>query len=151
MAAVLVVSLIFLAIGVWMTRSNDTQWGVPTVYWGWFAIVIFGLGLSISAVSLLPGASYLRLETDGYTTCAMFRRAYTPWVTMRSFGVAQVMVRKMVGVNFEPTVAAATCGTRMNTNLVGFDGTLPDTYGMSAAALADLMNGALAKARLRTG
>jgi hypothetical protein len=151
MAGVLVVSAIFVAIGISMIRSTDTVLGMPSVYAGWFTVVVFTLGLAISVASLLPGANYLRLEPGGYTTCALFRRTFTPWTAVRGFGVTQVILRKMVGINFEPEVAAPMRGARINTKLVGFDGALPDTYGMSAVALADLMNRELSKARLRTG
>jgi hypothetical protein len=103
--------------------------------------------LVVFAVMLLPGAGYLRIDRQGFTTCALFRATFTPWSTVRGFGVTRVGYRRMVGVNLEPSGRLAAGVGRVNASLLGFEGALPDTYKMSAEALAALMNEALAQAR----
>jgi hypothetical protein len=117
----------------------------------WLAAIFFGAGVVIAAVMLLPGAGYLRLEPDGYRVCSLFRAQFIPWTSVHDFGVTHILLNKVVGMNFEPGRAPARALSRINSGLVGFEGALPETYGMSAEALAELMNDALSKARLRTG
>lgn len=147
----LALSLGFVAIGVMMTRSSDTIRGIPAVYPGWLAVIFFGLGVPTFLVMLLPGASYLRLEADGYTVCTFFRPNFVPWSAVRGFGVTRVTTRKFVGINLEPDAGIATALGRVNTRLVGYQNILPNTYGMSAEKLAELMNQALSKAKLSAG
>lgn len=143
-SGLLTISLIFVGTGVWMLNSNGAA---PAT--AWLTVIFFGVGTVVFAVMLLPGASYLRLEPGGYTVCTLFRSSFYPWSTVRGFGVTRIFLRRMVGINLEPGSGIAAGLGRVNARLVGFEGALPDTYGMSAAALAALMNEALARAKLR--
>jgi len=117
----------------------------------WYVWAVFGIGTVIGGVMLLPGAGYLRLERDGFHLCSLFRGQFIPWTAVHDFGVTRILLNKMVGLNYEPGKAPMKALSRANAGLVGFEGALPETYGMSAEALAELMNDALSRARLRTG
>jgi hypothetical protein len=146
----LAMSLVFVAIGAVMTTSGGTVRGVPAYIAGWAGVIFFGLGALVFVAMLLPGAAYLRLQPDGYTVCALFRANFYPWAAVHQFGVTRIGVRRMVGFTYEPDSEFKSRFTRINTNIAGYDNVLPDPYGLSVEALADLMNDALARARLRT-
>jgi hypothetical protein len=140
----LILSLVFVAGAIWMIAADPAA---STT--GWLTAIFFGVGAIVFAVMLVPGASFLRLEPEGFTVCALFRRSFTPWSTVHRFGVTRIVWRRAVGMNFEPDAKMSVGLRRLNAGIAGFEGALPDTYGMSAAALAELMNEALARARLR--
>jgi len=139
----LVAGVIFVAVFVFMIHAGN---GSVTI--AWIGLVFFGIGIVVFTVMLLPGASYLRLEPGGFTQCSLFRRVFIPWSDVRGFGVTRIVATKAVGVNFE--AQAETRLMRAISRPVGWDGTLADTYGMTAEALAELMNQALSNARSRS-
>jgi hypothetical protein len=50
---------------------------------------------------------------------------------------------RLVGLFYEPdyaSTARGVAGRKISRSMVGVDGALPDTYGMSADELAELMN-----------
>ena len=111
---------------------------------GWL-VAIFCLGIPISIVQMLPGASSLRLETVGFTMRTLFRDSSYGWGQVTEFGVVEIKqggmtAHRMVGFNFVGKDAASTGGRKLSRALAGYEGALPDTYGMKAQKLADLMN-----------
>jgi hypothetical protein len=118
----------------------------PDYWWGLAAAVFFGIGAVVFAILLLPGAAFLKLDSDGLTVCALYRATFTSWDAVEGFGVTQVGLRKFVGVALTEPGKTKSLMARFNTGVIGFDGMLPDTYGMTAADLAVLLNDALALA-----
>jgi hypothetical protein len=139
MALLLAGCIAFVVIGLAMVGTGAAM--------GWLVLIFFGFGAIATVVVSLPGAAYLRLEPNGFTQCTLFRPAFVPWTSVRGFGVTSIFNNKMVGVKFEANAESRLM--RVTSGLVGWDGSLPDTYGMTAEALAELMNQALSKARPR--
>jgi len=141
--AYLALSMVFVAGAVFMITDGSTITGSAV-------LLFFGGGMLFFVVMLLPGAGYLRIDRDGFTMCAAFKRTFTPWSEVRGFGVTRIGYRHMVGVHLAPGGRFAAGVGRVNAELVGFEGALPDTYKIKAETLAVLMNEALAQARLNT-
>ena len=75
--AILAGCAVFVGIGVSMITSpaffNPSYLGIPADIIGWLEIVLFGLGLIVSVVALMPGRSHLTLDANGFTVRNLFR------------------------------------------------------------------------------
>jgi hypothetical protein len=106
---------------------------------GWMAAAFFGLCGVVFGVTLLPGASYLRLHREGFDMCSMFRTVHFKWSDIGDIGVTSVNLNQMVAFNFSENYRGLDRVRARLRGLVGFEGALPNTYGMPAASLAALM------------
>jgi hypothetical protein len=130
----LFVTLVFVAIGIVEIRSEEASLG------GWLCALLFGLGAVVFALNLLPGASYLRLEREGFTFCTLFRRTHMQWARIATFSVHRIPTKSMVGWSYVPGFDLGSAAMRsMNQKLAGCDAALPDTYGCNANDLAETL------------
>jgi hypothetical protein len=139
-------SLAFVAIGIWMGR--DEGWI------GYACAAFFALCGLVAVVSLIPGANSLRIDDDGLTCRSLFRRWSVRWGEIDRFFVVETRqgmfrVRDLVGWNYLPGPGTGGRGRWLSAALAGCEGALPDTYGMKAAELADHLNRCLARSRSR--
>jgi hypothetical protein len=88
-------------------------------------------------LNMLPNSSYLRLTNEGFTVCTMFKKRSVAWQDVSKFGVTSVAVRKIVG--WDPSHAPSTA-EQAATVVTGYSSTLPETYGLTAEELAELLN-----------
>lgn len=102
----------------------------------WLCGGFFALCALVALVSLLPGANHLRLDAGGLELRSLFRVTRWAWRDVVRFGPTRVGLHAMVGVDFADHVDAAARLRSVNRGLTGFDGALPDTYGLRASALA---------------
>ena len=108
---------------------------------GWFVALLFGLGVAVFAVQLIPGAAYLEITPHGFVLCSLFRRSpLFPWRDVSSFTVARLPPHGKKMVMCSPQSDASKALGKAFHAMFGASGGLPDTYGMKAEALADLMN-----------
>lgn len=111
----------------------DGQWA------GWFVAGFFGLGVVALPLTILPGASYLRLTPQGFTVCSMYRHHHFKWAEIEPCFPGVVSKRKMVLFDLaEP--GRFPRGRAVARLLTGAEAGLSDTYGMTAEDLAALMN-----------
>lgn len=78
-------SLAFVAIGIWMGSEE-----------GWIGHAIaafFGLCAAVAAVQLLPGASSLRIDRDGFTCRSLFRSWSVRWDEVEAAALADHLNR----------------------------------------------------------
>jgi hypothetical protein len=138
-------SLAFVA-GGFLILGQKTDFGyLPTEIAGWSGIIFFGLCAIVFLITLIPGASYLRLQKEGLEVCSLFRRNTTKWQEVECFGIYtgsrrafrnKVMINLTLEKESNPRMAAMRARAR---RLSGFDGMLPDTYGMKAENLVALL------------
>jgi hypothetical protein len=126
------VSTIFVIGGVWLARNGD--------FWGWWVAGFFALGVIVAVVNSLPGSSYLRLDNEGFTTCSLFRSHTFRWSDVERFEVARISTNKMVVFNFSDTYLRQEVGRKIATAMAGYEGALPESYGLSPEELAKLLN-----------
>lgn len=108
---------------------------------GYLCIAFFGLCAIVTGINVLPGSSYLELTREGFVIRHLFRTSFIPWRQVREFAVYRVELLERVGWNnLLAPGEQASMGRRVSTALTGVDGGLPDTYGMKAQDLADLLN-----------
>lgn len=106
--------------------------------------VFFGLGVIVYTIQLLPNSSYLHLTPEGFTFCFLFRSHTVPWHLARDFAVIRVRIRvgwfTRVVWKYSPDFAAHPKARALSRAFCGYDGELPDSYGMRPQELADLLN-----------
>ncbi len=105
------------------------------------SIAFFSLIVVVAVVQLLPGASFLKVDADGFEFSTLFRRTQLAWSDVSEFGVITmtfngIPTKKMVGFNFSPRCKKAKIGRAIAKGLAEFEGALPDTYGWKAEKLA---------------
>ena len=137
----------FVAAGVFMLRADPSNWSglAAQAAWrasvAWAAIVFFGLGVLVAIVNVLPGGSYLELDQRGFTMCNLFRKTFHRWEDLAEFFPLSLDgVKPMVALRYVPSYQGQASARRLATKLAGAEGGLPDTYGLSAAELARLLN-----------
>jgi len=122
----------FAAVGVWMVLSENAL--------GWFVVVIFGIGMLVFAVLLLPNSAYLRIGPDGFTVCSLFRAHSYTWSDVGPFTVGRIGGNRMVVFDFSEHYRRVPRARKVALAIAGHEGALPDSYGMPLEALAELLN-----------
>jgi len=122
----------FVAVGGFLVSRGDA--------FGWVCIALFGAGMLVFLVTLLPGSSYLELRRDGFEMCSLYRKWFVRWSDVQLFFPQRIASTRMVCWNYLPGHAGQVRGRRFSASLTGVEAGLPDTYGRSADELAELMN-----------
>ncbi|HRE16496.1 MAG TPA: STM3941 family protein [Rhodocyclaceae bacterium] len=129
----LVGSVLFVLGGLFLLDEN------PVI--GYSGIAFFGLCALVFLVQLaLPNSSYLELTEDSFTYASLFKKTTVPWRDVAAFRVATISRNKMVGWTVSSTYDGPRTGLAISNALTGTHGALPDTFGMKAEDLAELMN-----------
>jgi len=114
----ILVGLGFTVTGIFMIREGERLDGL-------LVTVFFGLCLAAGLAQLWPGASYLKLTPKGFICRGLFRPwRLIPWESVNRFRAGDIGSGKTV-------VYDLLAGPRHG---------LPDTYGLKADELAELMN-----------
>lgn len=128
-------SLLFTLGGAMMVKSAHPL--------GWAVASLFGICTLVGITMLLPASSYLRITTRGFTVCSLFRAHTFQWSDVSEFGVSKVGPNKMVMFNFAASYTKTSSVRSFNASIFGYEGGLPDSYGLSHEELANLLNGYL--------
>jgi hypothetical protein len=126
---ILLMSLLFCAIGVMMIRDGKML--------GWFPLLAFGIVAIVSLVLMFPGVGYLKLDKDGFTVCSLYRASTFRWDDVTEFGLG---FNKLVSFNFSPAYTQHQRMREINKAIGSFDAAIPDSYGMTPEDLLLLMN-----------
>ncbi len=127
----LAISVAFVVLGVMMI--GDGKWE------GWLTAGFFSLGLVAFGGNLIPGASHLVLEADGFRYRSLFKVGAERWQDIAGFRVVSAGATRLVGWDYADGHAGQRLGRKISKTLGGAEAALPDTYGHSAASLAALM------------
>jgi hypothetical protein len=140
----LLLSAAFTATGIAMMASGK-------IFTAWLVTGFFGLCSAVFVVMLLPGASCLRLQPDGFIVRSLFRQwPLTRWEDVSEFATARVSLTHTMVVYGEAKPHNARLASA-NKALFRFTSGLPDTYGMKPGELAALLNRWRAAALERAG
>ena len=128
----------FLWIVVTATSSRHSGGGMVSFICALIVIVSNG-------VSLVPGAAWLKLDSQGFTVRYWFRDNTYRWtdikefklITYRYLGV--IPVRRSVGFKFSESYPKRNVVSRIVGAMATFDRNLPDNYGMKARDLLVLL------------
>jgi len=118
--------------GVWLVLRGD--------WVGWPTMVMFGVGALLFLVQMVPSVSFLRLTDEGFEMCSLGRQHRYRWEDVTGFRPIKIRHASLVGFDFVPGYGGHAKARALAVALSGTEGALPDTYGRSVQALADLMN-----------
>jgi hypothetical protein len=117
---------------------NDPQAISDSFDWAmaWFGVFLGLAGLFACALYMLPGASLLILTPDWFEYRAIYRATRFRWQDVSGFCVWEQYRHYTVIFNDDTKRGYLS---DLNSQFCGRNATLPDTYGMPAMVLADLM------------
>lgn len=127
-------ALIIFSILVRYLSDNSIEQTLPI-----FAVALVGIGCIVIGMILFvrPGAC-LRLDKTGFEVVSPFRKQVFRWSEVSDFGIWSH--KRSSFVAFNAARPRLTISDRLNAALTnGRNATLPDTYGMSADDLVQLM------------
>lgn len=128
-----IICLVFSFGGIFLIRDGKNM--------GWLVFSFFFIGVIVFIITLLPDSSYLKVSAEGLEIKTLFKKSQIiPWSIIEEFGAAYIGVNKMVTINFNKDYDKQKLGREIASSISGFEGALPDTYGMSASKLAELLN-----------
>lgn len=137
---VFLISIGFVGIALWMGPNED-----PLLFWGGGGF--FLLCALIAAPLMFGVGSTLTLDGKGFTCRTLFKSFRREWRECSAFYPVSMGLRKFVGFSTEQDEAAHPNLAAANRTMIGATGMLPDTFGLTAEDLADLMNTYRGRAR----
>ncbi|KQT25684.1 hypothetical protein ASG22_02940 [Chryseobacterium sp. Leaf405] len=120
-----IASLVFVILGISIIRGGS--------WLGLFPAFFFGICLTVFIINLIPNSSYLKISEKGFEMRTMFRSTFIPWEVVTGFSVKRIAITKMVIIEFNNQYIDTS-------KLKSKTGAFPDTYGMPAQKLAEIMN-----------
>jgi hypothetical protein len=141
-------SLIFVLMGAFLlTQSDPTQ---TLAAWG--AIVFFGLCLIVGLLKLFGKRDTIKFDQSGFTFTNLGQSNRMTWDQFSSFGTYRnglpLIGAEAVGMNL--VESQKTKASNFANKLVGFDGSLPTSYGVKPKILAEALQKRLDAYLLRT-
>lgn len=130
---VFAISAGFVAIALWMGPDED-----PMLFYG--AGGFFLLCALVALPQMIGVGASLDLDREGFTCRTLFKSFRRKWTDCSPFAPARVGLNTMVAFETGEDIATHPGLAEINRQLVGAAGALPDTFGLSASELADLMN-----------
>ena len=121
----IITSLGFVILGISLLEKK--------LWVGVLNIFFFGICLIIFIINMLPNSSYLKIDERGVEMKNLFRITFIPWKAVNGFTTKSIFLKKMVTFNIDENLLIAS-------KIKGKTGAFPDTYGMPAENLADLLN-----------
>jgi hypothetical protein len=130
---VFLISAGFVGIALWLGPTQD-----PVLFWGGGGFFVF---CALVAAPLMFGVgARLTLDREGFTCRTLFRTFRREWRECTFFHPVSTGMRKYVGFSTAQDEAAHPNVAAANRAVIGASGMLPDTFGMTAEDLSDLMN-----------
>lgn len=110
-----------------------------------FFVAFSAIGLLVFGMQLVPALAYLRLTQEGFSYRFGRRRGSVRWSEVDRFDVREALGwytrLKFVEWIYVRRYEELPSATGRRYSFGGGSGVLPDTYGMKAEALVELMNG----------
>ena len=126
---------------IMMTATSARIWRTGGAMLSFFCVV----GVLMSSVSLVPGAAWLKLDSQGFTVRYWFKDNTYRWTDVKEFKLIThrwmgfIPVHRSVGFTFSESYPKRNIVSRIVGALAQFDRNLPDNYGMKARDLAALL------------
>jgi hypothetical protein len=128
-------SLAFVIIGITQVAGHKAS------VVGWSCVLFFGICAAVFLAQFFPGASYLRLRSEGFMFCSLFRKSpLILWRDVSDFRVVRLPPSGKPLVVFDWHAAPNRGVRQLNRRLVDATDGLPDSYGLRPDQLAELMN-----------
>lgn len=123
----------FVAIAVWVGPEKE-----PVLFWG--AGGFFLICALIATPLMLGVGASLALDTSGFVCRTLFQSFRREWRDCSAFYPVRIGFRQFVGFTTQQDEAAHPNLAAANRAMIGASGMLPDTFGLDADGLSDLLN-----------
>ena len=128
----LIVSVLFVTCGFYLIDKNP--------FLAWMIITFSCLGVIVFSIQLIPNSSHLKLTREGFEVKNLFKSDFTKWSDIEKFRVGYAGRTRMVMYDYSKEFKKYKVGKKIAKSLSGSEGALPNTYGMKAKNLVQLMN-----------
>jgi hypothetical protein len=126
-------SAAFVGCGLWLGSRGQMI--------GWVAAAVFSLGLVVFPLIMLPNALCLILSPEGMEIRGLIRSSsLIRWADIDWFFTGRIGLTTWVVMNFSPDYDRAKAARSVMSTVAGYEGSLPDNFGMKAEELAALLN-----------
>ena len=122
-----VANSILVGLGCLMVHSGNK--------FGWFIIVIFGLGVLGPVILLRSGASWLELDEEGFTLCLSYKPDRYLWGHVTEMAIWHGVVSFKLGSEHRGTRR----GEKTARAISGYDGSIPNIFSLHPQTLLQLM------------
>ncbi len=131
------ISLIFVFLALYINKTEEIFY--------WLCLVLFGLGAVIFLLQILfPKSFYLKITEKGIEIKSLFKSSFMSWEIIKDFEVGKIHTRfrnkKMIMINFEDSYSKQIFGRNLAKLISGYEGALPDNYGMKHEELVKILN-----------
>lgn len=110
-----------------MVKGNDD---------GAYFVLIFGvLGILAFSVQMIPNASYLKINENGFECKTLFRSEFVKWEDVEIFFPTTISRKTMVAWRYKEKPKA-----KSHFRISNADSALPENYGLYVDELAELLN-----------
>lgn len=121
----ILISIGFISLGIKLLEKN--------ILIAVLNIFFFGICLIIFMINMIPNSSYLKIDEKGIEMKNLFKITFIPWQAVSGFKTKFIFVNRLVTFTIDEKLLE-------NSKMKGKSGAFPDTYGMSAKNLANLLN-----------
>ena len=121
----ILISTAFIVLGISLLEKNMLV-AVLNIFF-------FGICLIIFIINMIPNSSYLTIDERGIEMKNLFRTTFIPWQAVSGFKTKFIFINKMVVFDIDQKLLDSS-------KIKSKTGAFPDTYGMSAKNLANLLN-----------
>ena len=105
----------------------------------WFGVLFFALCAVVFGAYLLPNSASLTLDADGFQLKQFYFARKHRWQNVTNIDADYAPPSRIKRVRYDDSQWSGWRLARWETALLGYNATLPDTYGISADDLAALM------------
>ena len=131
MFILLLICIIFTWVSINLTVTNID----------WLGTILFGSGIIVFGIQLIPNSAYLRLTKEGFEIKSLFKKSFYKWKDVEQFEVIDIHLNKMIVFRFSQAFEQNIKGRIFAAYLSkGFEGGLPSLYGKNAYELANILN-----------
>jgi hypothetical protein len=95
---------------------------------GWVTVGFFSLGVPASLMMMLPNATYLRLDEEGFEMGSFVKKQRYKWTDVADFRLGSVSGTRMIAIVFEPEYEPLRLVRRVVGSLAGAEAAIPNHY-----------------------
>ena len=121
-ALVLLASIGFVALGVWMSGEKPVL--------GWVCAGFFALGIPVSLAMLLTDKFSLRLDAEGLEMASPIKTTRIRWQDIAGFELGQIKGARMIAIRYHEHYQGQRLGRQVAEAMSGMEGAIPNHYAM---------------------
>jgi hypothetical protein len=121
-ALLLLGSLAFVALGVWLRAVN------PWI--GWLSILFFGLGIPASLFMMFSDRIYLLLDPQGFEMGSPIKTVRVAWADVEGFSMTAVQGARMIAIHYGAGYRAQRALRGAARALAGIEGGIANQYAL---------------------